>query len=87
MALFNYFVFYKSPKSVLSTQLQILLIQREGLILISNSIFELAKTLVNNIRSPKPKLHFYLLNLHFKLLSKYELQAIFYLVYKNYFHA
>ena len=29
------------------------------------------------------KQHFYLLNLHFKLLSKYELQAIFYLVYKN----
>ena len=40
-------------------------IQQKGLILISDLIFELAKTLVNNICFPKPKLRFHLLDLYF----------------------
>ena len=56
-------------------------IQQKGQILISNLIFELAKTLVNNICFPKPKLHFHLQNLHsnFYLSTKYKLYFIMFI--------
>ena len=60
-------------------------IQRKDLILISNLIFELSKILLNNIYSPKQKLHFYLLNLYFNfhLSTKHKLYFVF--AYKNCF--
>ena len=52
---------------------------------IPHSILELLKILLNNIYSPKQKLHFHLLNLYFKfyLSTKYKFYFIF--VYKKYF--
>jgi len=60
-------------------------IQRKDLILISDLIFELSKILLNNIYSPKLKMHFYLLNLYFNfhLSTKYKLYFVF--AYKNCF--
>ena len=56
--------------------------------LISNSVFEPSEIPWNNIYSPNQRLHFHLLNLHFKfhLSTNYKLYFIF--VYKKiFFHA
>ena len=58
---------------------------REASFQILNSIFELAKTLVNNIHSPKPKLHFPLHNMYFNFYLSTNYKLCFILVYRNRF--